>query len=553
MLYMKRFWAVTVLIICLASCNNYSKHWENLAQVESYIEEKSDTALLVLEQISVTELSGKEEKAKYALLYSMALDKNFIDKTNFEILQPAIDYYENNGNATDKLRTYYYQGRIYQNQGNDDKAMESFVFALSEGRESSDALTKARVLYTQGRIYSTIFEWDKCIDTYKRASEYFKQCGKNSSYINCIASIINVCTIVGNVEQAEHYITLGLKELEGCSMSIKGYFYSNYITFLTSYKADETGIIHHTINQYINSIDLSLIDWLSIANAYLNLNEMDLAMDALDKYGNKSNMQQRVKYYALLADIQKQRKDYKQALDTYLQYVHITDSLDYAKSKMGIEFIEERHLLELKNIQDKERNNRKITFAIGFIILILALLVIIRYKLKVKTVESELAKQEKEKYKLLYQQIERERDSLSEILKDNNELKGAAKNALLERISLLNRFFMAYITDNRDMDRRINQEIEKLIANKEVFISSTRLAFAGSHPEFIKHLEGKGLNEWEINYCCLYALGLKGKEVGEYIQLKSHFNNSSDIRKKLGLGEHDINLGTYIRNLLKDE
>ena len=75
---------------------------------------------------------------------------------------------------------------------------------------------------------------------------------------------------------------------------------------------------------------------------------------------------------------------------------------------------------------------------------------------------------------------------------------------------------------------------------------------AGSHPKFIKHLEDRGLNEWEINYCCLYALGLKGKEIGEYIQLKSHFNNSSDIRKKLGLGEHDVNLGTYIRKLLAE-
>lgn len=206
----------------------------------------------------------------------------------------------------------------------------------------------------------------------------------------------------------------------------------------------------------------------------------------------------------------------------------------------------------MKNIQDKERSDRRVLAAIGVIIIFLSLLVIIRYRLKVKTVESELAKQEKEKYRLLYNQIEQERDSLTEILERSNELEGAAKNALLERLTLLNRFFLAYITDNRDMDRKVNQEMEKLVANKEVFMYSTRLAFAGSHPKFIKHLEGRGLNEWEINYCCLYALGLKGKEIGEYIQLKSHFNNSSDIRKKLGLGEHDVNLGTYIRKLLAE-
>lgn len=130
---MKHYISIIILAIFLFSCNGHSKHWETLSQVESYIEEKPDSALVTLEQIDLSELSGKEEKAKYALLYSMALDKNFIDKTDFELLQPAIDYYEDNGSATDKLRTCYYQGRIYQNLGNDALAMESFVKAISEG------------------------------------------------------------------------------------------------------------------------------------------------------------------------------------------------------------------------------------------------------------------------------------------------------------------------------------------------------------------------------------------------------------------------------------
>ena len=336
-------------------------------------------------------------------------------------------------------------------------------------------------------------------------------------------------------------------------MWIKGYFYSNYIIFLTSHRPDRVAEVRRILDIYLDSVDSSYIDWLSVSYAYLNIGDMTQAMEAIKRVNNIPNAQQQVRYYALLADIHKHKGEYEKALDGYLKYVKMTDSLDYEKSKAGIEFIEERHSLELKNIQDKERSDRRVLAAIGVIIIFLSLLVIIRYRLKVKTVESELAKQEKEKYRLLYNQIEQERDSLTEILERSNELEGAAKNALLERLTLLNRFFLAYITDNRDMDRKVSQEMEKLVANKEVFMYSTRLAFAGSHPKFIKHLEDRGLNEWEINYCCLYALGLKGKEIGEYIQLKSHFNNSSDIRKKLGLGEHDVNLGTYIRKLLRGE
>ena len=45
-------------------------------------------------------------------------------------------------------------------------------------------------------------------------------------------------------------------------------------------------------------------------------------------------------------------------------------------------------------------------------------------------------------------------------------------------------------------------------------------------------------------------MGLKGREVGTYIKMRSHYNVSSDIREKLGINEHDTNLGIYLRKLL---
>ena len=121
----------------------------------------------------------------------------------------------------------------------------------------------------------------------------------------------------------------------------------------------------------------------------------------------------------------------------------------------------------------------------------------------------------------------------------------------MERLTLLNRFFTAHITNSNDSTNKLHEEIETLIANRDTFMDSTRLSFAASHPRFIKYLEEHGLTEWEINYCCLYAVGLRGKEVGTYIKMRSHYNQSSIIREKLGIGEHDTNLGIYIRKLLE--
>ena len=551
-LSMKHYIILLVAVLCMASCSRHSAHWPVLLQVESFIEQHPDSAFTVLQRIDVTELASNEERAKHALLLSMAMDKNYIDRTDFEVLKPAIDYYQHHGTATDKLRTYYYEGRIYQNQQkHDELAMKSFAKALTEGETSYDILTKARVLFTQGRIYSGIFEWEKCIATHLEAAEYFKRMGKTSSYVNCIANVINVYTMTGDTAQAQKYIELAQNNLKGCSAKIKAHFYSSHLTYLATFGQDKNDI-RVAIDEYISISVASGTDWLSVANAYLEIGDTPAAMDALLRYGKITNISQKVKYHALLAKIHKQGENYKEAMDAYEYYVALTDSLEYVRVESDVQFVEEKHSLELQNLRERERNNRALLIALLLVIIISSLLAISRYRLRAKTAEAELTKREKERYMLLYAQIEQERDSLTELLEQNKELNLTTKNALLERISLLNRFFMANITNNPDASRKVDKEIDELLRNKEEFMTSTRMAFAGSHPHFIKHLESCGLTEWEIGYCCLYALGLKGKEVGEYIQMKSHFNNSSDIRKKLGLPEHGITLGTHIRQLLSE-
>ena len=73
-----------------------------------------------------------------------------------------------------------------------------------------------------------------------------------------------------------------------------------------------------------------------------------------------------------------------------------------------------------------------------------------------------------------------------------------------------------------------------------------------SHPGFFKYLREKELTDWEINYCCLYLIGLKGKDIGDYINLKRHYVYGSAIRQKLGLTENDTNLNLHLQKMLKN-
>lgn len=146
-------------------------------------------------------------------------------------------------------------------------------------------------------------------------------------------------------------------------------------------------------------------------------------------------------------------------------------------------------------------------------------------------------------------QIEKERNALSkmtESMAPDHELKAVIK----QRLALLNKVVASYITDSSSANQEANAQIEMLVSNREAFLESTRKSFEAGHPRFMAYLRKCGLSDWEVNYCCLYLVGLNGKEIGEYINLKRHYTYGSVIRKKLGLCEHDRNLANHLKNML---
>ena len=538
------------MAIFLFSCNSHSKHWEAISQVESYIEERPDSALVVLEQIDPSVLSGKEERAKHSLLYSMALDKNFVDKTDFEVLQPAIDYYEDNGSATDKLRTYYYQGRIYQNAGNDAAAMTSYVNALDKGAESNDKLTKARTLVAQSTIYYSLMKWDKVYDVSSEAANYYFELGRVNNYVLSLLRCISGCLQNNNYSEAIELLDKCYQYIEDLPESTVSEIYSYNLLCLS--RSDDEESVRRVIDEYIEQVADSNIDYLAIAGAYTDIGAYSDAENIAQKIDvNRLKDDYRVlKYYATLLKIYEHQGDFKSAYETYIKFNELNDKIVFSIFESDTQFIEEKYALELQNTKEKENRQKIIIIGIALVSILISIVIYIRGRLKYRIIQQTHAEQEAERYRLLYLQVEEERDNLSELLAKNEHLDDSIKNVIIKRLELLNKFFTVYITNNSNVGRKLDKELDELLNNKESFMMSTRLAFIGSHANFIKYLEEHNLSQREIEYCCLYALGLNGKEVGAYIKMRSHFNMSSCIRKKLGLVESDTNLSIYIKKLL---
>ncbi len=77
---MKNFLTVCLLTLFVAASCSREQSLSGLNEVGSYINEHPEAALAALDSLSSTgEIRGKEANAKFALLYSVALDKNGID------------------------------------------------------------------------------------------------------------------------------------------------------------------------------------------------------------------------------------------------------------------------------------------------------------------------------------------------------------------------------------------------------------------------------------------------------------------------------------------
>lgn len=142
---------LVIISYCCILCSCARDYKNNiLNDVESFIQERPDSALAILSSFDEHEITSPAQRAKFSMLYAMALDKNYIDTTDVQIIQPAIDYYcKKKGDYDYKLKALFYQGIAYYNRGEFEKAIVSFSQAEEIVSFTSD------LLYV-GLLYSRI-------------------------------------------------------------------------------------------------------------------------------------------------------------------------------------------------------------------------------------------------------------------------------------------------------------------------------------------------------------------------------------------------------------
>lgn len=167
-----RFIIVLFATIIFSSCENATIN-EQMDKAECLMNEKPDSALIILRNVDKTIELSESQNARYALLYSQALDKNYIDETNDSLINIAVEYYNENGTAKEKFLSLYYWGRVCHNSKDYSKAILAYTKAEQLLPDIEDTFIKG-LLYNQlAYLYEQYNDYHKALDAYKRAYSYF--------------------------------------------------------------------------------------------------------------------------------------------------------------------------------------------------------------------------------------------------------------------------------------------------------------------------------------------------------------------------------------------
>lgn len=588
---------LSAALLTTGSCDRRGAAWEKLDMAESLMDSKPDSALAVLEGIPASNVKGKEVAAKYALLKSMALDKNCIDTTTFDVLQPAIDYYIKHGTPDEQLRTYYYQGRIYQNQGDDDSAMQSFMNGSDLGENITDSLLLAHTLVAQGTLYFKQYKTSEFIHNNMEAMRIYGAIGKKMLEIKSCSNAIGGFIITDNKLAADSLISVCVSLVKN-SPDGEAYLFSSLLSYIVTFGKPEE--IRAFLDEH-QDVEMTKDDAMTFAYGYSRIGEYDKAMNILSGVHTDGTILDSLKLASVEIDIFEQQGNYELALKRYKDFSAMLEHHQSNLLSHDLLFADKKHQLEIANLTELRAKDRIIGLTLCSIF-VLVILVGWQYyrgylgrtkrvlaekenenlrleqdnlrkeKEKAelerdkKTLEAENIEKDKKRLeaelrqneleadnlRLEIAQLENERDHLRELQKEQSKLAKPIQKVIKSRLDMLNGLLAKEITRNDSYAEPYNKWIEAIRNDKKKFMDSTRLAFTASHPKFMEHLELRGLTADEINYLCLYAIGLRGKEVGEYIQMKRHYIISHEIRMKLGIDEHETNIGIYIRRLMKD-
>lgn len=554
---------VCAAAVVLLSCSKADLETERtLEDVVSFIEERPDSALTILDTMDSFSLTTSALKARHSLLLAMARDKNYIDDTTDSIIAPAVSWYRRHGSADEKLLMNYYRGRIAMNAGDYETAMRWFADGSRFSEKTRNKVWSGRLCNAKFQVYQHLFDSLSAIDAALRSADYYAAAGELSRYYDAINNVACVYEQLLDTANALHYLGILRDNWDELDESQHSCYYAGMLSISSDKKP--------LLEQYLCDVnDEQVIYWVIVAKSYFEIGNYEQASRAL-KMAEKYVGTQGLDYKWVNALVQEATGEYRSAAKSYREFIG-------ANGNNNIDIFES----DTKFVEERIATNRTINHQL-YIILIIVLSLMVSFLFgillwvrhsslkkihkmseKAHKAETELlekenrrleeerirAVREKEEYERMYNEAVSRIELLERIKKEPRLGKGV-RDVVDKYLSVLNKFIAAHVSKTFDKDAKA--ELAALMGEQKDFLKSIGLAFSLSHQNFISYLNKCRLNDWEKGCCCMFCIGLNNSEIADYLKRPSFKNDLTTIRGKLKV-ERRTNIGIFLQKRMAEK
>ena len=535
---MRQYISIIILALCLVACDKHSEHWEMLSQVESYIEERPDSALAVLERIDTEELSSKEERAKYAVLYAQAEDKNFIDERDLKLISEAKDYYEDSGNVRYKFLSLYYYGRILCNNEDYSSAIIAYIKAETLLEELNNGYL-AGLLYVQiGNIYRDFHEYNKSLEAYKSAYYHYSIVGLESHMSYALLDIGIAYWNVANTTIAEEYFIKSLRLAESMNDEyLERICYENLVVLydeIDEFEKCKTMVA--ILNDRFDRSLFSSVCLASMANHYARTQNLEHAdnflAEAWKRVHNKSDS---IALYFQSANIMKTIGDVDKALNYFEDGIILqNDKLHIAMQQPIVSILKDYFQSEAEYNSYRLKKNLQIYVTLSIIVFLILLIVFmhIRHRFLKKDLEiskyidlaSELQVSIRDKEAKISEISERISVSEQAHISKIHEMSGHIAELFHKQYELLDKLSNTYYEthgcskEKESIYEQVKSEINKFANDKKTMAQLERIVNTYKN-NVMSHIreEIHSISERDIKLLCYIYAGFSAKSISIFV------------------------------------
>ena len=568
---MKVLYTALLALLLFPSCRRQSGDIDSfLHNAESLMNEHPEDALSIIRHIDRRKIYSSASEARYALLYSQALDKNYVDVTSDSLTAVAVNYYDRHGTKHERAMDHYYQCRVFSNAGNFDAAIRSYSLAEDAASGTDDYYLLGLINNAVGNLHFEQYDLDEALQRDQQAASFFHRA--QSPYNEALA-YIGVGTVYSlkgdnvNVEKAYNKAIEIYKELNATDKILP--LYEDIIIETKLNTGIDLSSIKRDLRHYYTIYNNGRIPIQSMGlwqGIYLKANELDSARlcgEIILRNRQAFNAHKIAGCYSLLERIEMARGNYPEAYRYVKQYIAVMDSINQEKEEALVLELEQKYrnrilnqsYENLKQHNDQQRIITGLVLLFSLSLLIAGLLYLRKWRenaaLKMREAEAE-----KESLSRACRELQEQLGTVGDRVDTDDEQERQLFDALEERMVVLRNWVDKAETMKPALFMKSFRDYMTVNVKSKHALSDLQYVVNRKYYGVVDYLKAHypELRKQDLDLCCLLCFGFSQHGICylyNYEDIGSFYNKRSRLRKKLGLPP-ERTLESFIAELLAE-